>query len=640
MPRAEEPVLDELPEYLVAERKNLDIFHKSTAEEPYNEFLVSFPLQSSYLSKVESLEAAADRQIAMSDHNKKIAWSMAPKTKFSYTALHEVVRSGDLKTLQLIAHKYPEVDLNCQTRSGRTPLHYAILMGHDEMIGFLLSCKVDASIIDKLGCNALHLAAAQNRDSLAKVLISNGLDFSQKNNSGHRPLEIMALNVPGYKNTNLYQHLIKLIIKKQTRIVELWLKDLYSCGVFEMLTSPRELTGSQLLELQEVNSGLFRKKWNDLQLVMDPNFKSMGRSTLPGQGFRDDRPSSLANGRFQELWLKYYDSLKLGCKPTVTCKFSKKTEPDTVHLKYDIRGIRKGRFDPEFIDSGLMVITLKNDLIIKEDVDPDISVEQPAIVKPASSADPQKHQKQKKMGARPAHAIWDEGSYDSDECNASEYDSIIEYLIQNMIDILEVVEEILVVVAERHADFAHAADSSVCISDVIDSIVIVIEKDSIIQSEALVFPLSFMQTSELCEDSCFSSEIYCAIDSIISKIESNSNSITQLPQTMQEVVSEETQFGRACRARFLHEGPIIDMRSLPWESHVETSSSEPFMTLKKDEQQSSKNVTHLSVMEHPMNILLKAFEASTPQNAVCHAVEVPALNLAKSPSRKEKQDPL
>ena len=378
MPRAEEPVFDELPEHLLIERQKLEAFHKTTVDEPYHEFLSTFPLQASYLTGIETLEVAVARQAGLSDFNEKKAWSKAPKTKFSYTTLHEVVRAGDVKTLQLIADNYA-ADLNSQSRSGRTPLHYAILMGHDEMISFLLSRKVDVALVDKLGWNALHLAVALNRESVAKALLSLGLDFSQKNNAGHRPLEILSLNILGYKSTNLYKHLIKLIIKKQTGIVEKWLKDLYSCGIFEMTMSPREMTGSQLLELQDQNSELFVAKWATLQLVMDPDFKSTGRSTLPGEGFRDDRPSSLTNGRFLELWSKYYESLKLGCKPSITCKFSKKTEPDTVHVKYEIRGIKKGKYDPEFIDMGMMVVTLKNDLLLKEMVEPSLQLQEESL---------------------------------------------------------------------------------------------------------------------------------------------------------------------------------------------------------------------------------------------------------------------
>jgi hypothetical protein len=682
-------VFDELPEHLVVERKNLEHFHKSTVEEPYHEFLTTFPLQSSYIIGIETLQTAAERLFHLSDLNKKKSWSNAPKTKFCYTTLHEVVRSGDLKSLQSIADDYP-VDLNCQSRSGRTALHYAVLMGHDDIIGFLLSRKVDVSLVDKAGCNALHLAVALNRESLAKALLTLGLDFSQKNNAGHRPLEIMALNVLGYKSTNLYKHLIKLIIKRQTGIVERWLDDLYSCGIFEMLMSPRDLTGTQLLQLQDENSEAFIKKWKNLQTVMDPNFKSTGRSTLPGQGFRDDRPSSLVNGRFLELWSKYYDSLKLGCKPTVICKISKKTEPDTVHLKYEIRGIRKGRYDPEFIDMGLMVVNLKDDLILKEDVDPDISVEQPAIVKPSSSGATEKPKKERKQRQRIDENCLEYEASDNDE--DIDEASIIEQEIQSMIEIIDIVSQMTSAVEALHLDgeidavkiieqeislhldgeidavkiIEQEIVSMIEIIDVVRQLASTVEEmhsktlsvgeinahladvntDSIKEcteqhSTAWQFTQRQMPEVENSQTSANLS-VKAVLDTIISEIEQNSKTSMQ-PMTTQESRVQESENGedQAKKARFLRDGPIVDLRSLPWESqsarfqNATISLENQTNCTESDETAAASRHLH----GQPINeVSLGASVESTVDKILSDSTKkVPALNFANPRSNEEKQ---
>jgi hypothetical protein len=712
MPRAEEPVFDELPEHLVLERKHLETFHKNTVEEPFHEFLVTFPLQSTYLTGIESLEIALERHLDLSD-NKKNPWSKAPRTKFSYTTLHEVVRSGDLKTLQTLAEKFL-VDLNCQSRSGRTALHYAILTGHDEMVGYLLSRNVDVSIVDKVGCNALHIAVAQNRESLAKVLLSLGLDFSQKNHAGHRPLEIMALNVLGYKNTNLFKHLIKLIIKRQTGIVEKWLNDLYSCGIFEMMMSPRELTGSQLLDLQSENSALFSQKWTSLQLVMDPEFKSTGRTTLPGQGFRDDRPSSLANGRFLELWSKYYDSLKLGCKPAVTCKFSKKTEPDQVHLKYVITGVRKGRYDPEFIDTGLMIVNLKNDLILKEEVDPDIAVEQPEIVKPKSSG-LEKPKKQTKMHRRGQHSEENESADNSDTDDLLSDVCIIVQEIQSMLEIIQVVHEMESSVESMQVEYFNTAEfnavvaadinyifttnmvpnsktlkqpnempvllvesgnffsnlsTSLAVAAVLDSIIIDIERnlkavrqptpttlESILQdfeSEGIrgnaarfsnegkiINSESEKQTEKpkLLDDSgnffsnlSTSLAVAAVLDSIIIDIERNLKAVRQpTPTTLESILQDfESEGIRRNAARFLHEGPIIDLRSLPWEAQLgATHRSYPMPSKTQRASAELALRERYDLMRQPINVASSANENSV-QNALSdRAFGIPKLKLTE-----------
>jgi hypothetical protein len=628
MPRAEEPVFDELPEHLVLERKRLETFHKSTLEEPYHDFLVKFPMQSSYLLGIESLHVTAEKLLGLSDKEKKNVWRKAPNTKFSYTILHEVVRSGDLKTLQFIAENYP-IDLNDQSRSGRTALHYAILMGLDEIVEFLLSRNVDVSILDNLGCNALHLAVAQNRESLAKALLALGLDFQQKNNAGHRPLEIMALNVSGYKISNLYKHLIKLVIKKQTGIVERWLKDLYSCGIFEMLISPREMSGAQLLDLQETNSGLFLTKWKGLQLVMDPDFKSTGRTTLPGQGFRDERPSSLINGRFLELWSKYYESLKLGCKPEITCKFSKKTEPDTVHLKYEVKGVRKGRYDPEFIDVGLMVVFLKDDLILKEDVDPDISVEQPIVVKPTSSVGAEMPKKEKKVKSKSDNAILDESS---DEDKQLDEVGIVEQEIQSIIEIIEIMDQITNSVEETFTKI-------VCESEFdTKRTVTFTEVEQTLQKPAIYF-----ENVQLFSDSSISSMISFVVESMIIDIEQNAKAVLLEPTLNAiepELILRETAICeiQTNSARWLREGPIVDLRSLPWEA---LASSSLELTTVSSQNQLSQNILGGNIRDVPhtssqsMIVASGAFGDEHVQNTIEDAIESAIMNIVKSQRKSE-----
>jgi hypothetical protein len=633
MPRAEEPIFDELSESLVVERKSLETFHKSTVEEPYHEFLTTFPLQSSYLTGIETLDVAAERNLHLSDLDKRKAWSKAPKTKFSYTTLHEIIRSGDLKTLQAIVDNNP-IDLNCQSRSGRTALHYAILMGHDEMVGFLLSRNVDVSIVDKVGCNALHLAVALNRESLAKALLTLGLDFSQKNNAGHRPLEIMALNVLGFKNTNLYKHLIKLIIKRQTGIVESWMQNLYSCGIFEMLISPRELTGSQLLQLQDQNSEAFLGKWKCLQSVMDPEFKSTGRSTLPGQGFRDDRPSSLLNGRYLELWSKYYDSLKLGCKPTVICKFSKKTEPDTVHLKYEIRGIRKGRYDPEFIDMGSMILHLRNDLILKEDVDPDISVEQPEVVKPTSSVEAGKSKKEKgeRLNKKSNIAESEASNPDKDSYNMG----IIDQEIHFMIEMIEIVSQIVSyieilkpdevvdgvgIVEQKTRHMIQAIDiagQTSCIADDIHSanascgeeyVRASADVSSFVQISNTQLQLLSLANKPSPEDIIVADN---AVGTSVSIIRHKSELATQLISIERESNFQEVDDQERV-ARVLREGPIVDLRSLPWENQSACFKTESESIAETD-----------CITQEPFTLVSNASE-----NVVLRdGARVPTLNLA------------
>jgi hypothetical protein len=390
--------------------------------------------------------------------------------------------------------------------------------------------------------------------------------------------------------------------------------------------SPREMTGSQLLDLQSENSVLFLEKWKALQMVMDPDFKSTGRSTLPGQGFRDDRPSSLLNGRFLELWSKYYDSLKLGCKPAVVCKLSKKTEPDTVHLKYEIRGVRKGRYDPEFIDMGMLVVTLKNDLILTEDVDPDISVEQPEIVKP-TSAGLERPKKQKKHYQKPNDDNENESLGDASDGNSDfDEDCIIEQEIQSMIEIIDVVDQILSVVENFQG--ADCLRDSIITGMVLNSTVI-----GTATSE-LELPID---NGRLIANLSISLAVAAVIDSIVTDIERNAKATRQpTPSTLETILYElENGDVRTKASRLLREGPIIDLRSLPWELGA-TASLQSALTPSKynipqDTSGERASGVRRDLRAQPKNEASDAFDDNVVQGIFGdNVLEVPMLNLAKS----------
>ena len=52
-------------------------------------------------------------------------------------ALHQAVRAGNIKQIQSLIAK--GADINAKSRSDRTPLHWAALMGHKDVLELLIA---------------------------------------------------------------------------------------------------------------------------------------------------------------------------------------------------------------------------------------------------------------------------------------------------------------------------------------------------------------------------------------------------------------------------------------------------------------------------------------------------------------------
>lgn len=94
--------------------------------------------------------------------------------------LHSAVNEGDLAAVRsLIASR---VDVNARDSQGRTPLHRAIKLGHDDITLELSHSGADPTLrlfsvpddVDDAGMNALHLAAFNGRTAVVRSIIDRG----------------------------------------------------------------------------------------------------------------------------------------------------------------------------------------------------------------------------------------------------------------------------------------------------------------------------------------------------------------------------------------------------------------------------------------------------------------------------------
>ena len=71
---------------------------------------------------------------------------------------------------------------------GRTPLHYAVLHGHEEMTRLLLENRADVTAKDMWDSVPLHLAALLGHEALCQMLLGNGADVAAEDIHGFTPL--------------------------------------------------------------------------------------------------------------------------------------------------------------------------------------------------------------------------------------------------------------------------------------------------------------------------------------------------------------------------------------------------------------------------------------------------------------------
>ena len=89
-----------------------------------------------------------------------------------YTPLHEAAANGHTSLVDLLVAC--GADINCRSKGGHTPLHLTAKGGHPDAAQILLSYKADLSLTDGIGKTAKQLAEANSKDSVVRVLHSEG----------------------------------------------------------------------------------------------------------------------------------------------------------------------------------------------------------------------------------------------------------------------------------------------------------------------------------------------------------------------------------------------------------------------------------------------------------------------------------
>ncbi len=102
--------------------------------------------------------------------------------------LHRYVIKGETTKIKDILNRNSGL-VNARDNSGYTPLHYAVVHGHRDLVMLLLSRGADVNAQDERGQTPLHLAVDRVYKDIARSLISSGANVLAKTKGGKTPLQ-------------------------------------------------------------------------------------------------------------------------------------------------------------------------------------------------------------------------------------------------------------------------------------------------------------------------------------------------------------------------------------------------------------------------------------------------------------------
>lgn len=125
----------------------------------------------------------------------KASADLNARNKRRQTALHIAINKGHFNVVRTL------LELNChpslQDTEGDTPLHDAISKEQDEMLSCLLDYNADTTLANNNGFNALHHAALKGNPGAMKILLTKSNRpwiVEEKKDDGYTALHLAALN--------------------------------------------------------------------------------------------------------------------------------------------------------------------------------------------------------------------------------------------------------------------------------------------------------------------------------------------------------------------------------------------------------------------------------------------------------------
>jgi ankyrin repeat protein len=103
-------------------------------------------------------------------------------------SLHKAVVRGEVTRIKDMLGRNSGL-VNARDNDGYTPLHYAVLHGHRDLVMLLLSRGADVNAQDNKGITPLHMAVDRVYKDIARSLITSGANVLARTKGGKTPLQ-------------------------------------------------------------------------------------------------------------------------------------------------------------------------------------------------------------------------------------------------------------------------------------------------------------------------------------------------------------------------------------------------------------------------------------------------------------------
>ncbi|XP_027268117.1 ankyrin repeat and protein kinase domain-containing protein 1 [Cricetulus griseus] len=192
---------------------------QSPVADPECEALVRKVSCKPSLSQPYKVSEEVNQELAHSGSGDSLKWilqlsdskSLVPSDEELYvyenkvTPLHFLVAQGSLEQVRLLLSH--EVEVDCQTASGYTPLLIATQDQQPDLCALLLAHGADANLADEDGWAPLHFAAQNGDDHIARLLLDHGALVDTQEHEGWTPLHLAA--------QNNFENVARLLVSRQ-----------------------------------------------------------------------------------------------------------------------------------------------------------------------------------------------------------------------------------------------------------------------------------------------------------------------------------------------------------------------------------------------------------------------------------------
>lgn len=149
------------------------------------------PVHKAVLSKVqEGLKSMALKAIIESKAN------VDNMDSNGWTALHHAAHNGDFESATILLRD-GRAQVNAYSNQQRTPLHFAALNNHKDLIQLLLANGAEIEWVDEQKCTPLHLACKRGHFESVHLLLTSGANIYAKDMRQWTALHYAAYN--GFK---------------------------------------------------------------------------------------------------------------------------------------------------------------------------------------------------------------------------------------------------------------------------------------------------------------------------------------------------------------------------------------------------------------------------------------------------------